>query len=433
MILLYFRHAWQLLKQNPFYSIIYILGTGLSISMIMVIAILFYIRTANIYPKTKRDRMLFARHTVANTERSRGTSHLSLETAKTCFSNLNTAEAVTIVYSNTQNIFAQPDYSKEQVPVEARYTDVDFWKVFDFKFIQGSPFTEADLQSGIRNIVVSESFAKKMTGTTEAVGKTVSLDFENYNICGVVKDVSYIMVRSFGTVWMPYSLVPETEQWWNREEFQGLLGPFDVYLVAPSVKDKKKVKQEAEEILSRFGNSLTDVKFTLNIDNQLETYFRESADYDINFTIILLQYILLIIVLLLIPAVSLTGLTDSFMDKRIAEIGIRRSFGASRYVLMKQLITENLVFTLLGGLMGLILSYLIMIATRQWIIHIGFNTQYSSSIPEGTDVLLSTGMLMNIPIFLAALLFCILFNLLAVGLPAWRTANREIVNSLNIR
>ncbi|MCD8044045.1 MAG: FtsX-like permease family protein [Tannerellaceae bacterium] len=121
------------------------------------------------------------------------------------------------------------------------------------------------------------------------------------------------------------------------------------------------------------------------------------------------------------------------MDKRIAEIGIRRSFGASRYVLVKQLITENLVFTLLGGLMGLILSYLIMIATRQWIIHIGFNTQYSSSVPEGTDVLLSTGMLMNIPIFLAALLFCILFNLLAVGLPAWRAASREIVNSLNIR
>ena len=46
----YLRQAWQLMKQNRFFSAVYIIGTGLAISMVMVMAIAYHIRTANMAP-----------------------------------------------------------------------------------------------------------------------------------------------------------------------------------------------------------------------------------------------------------------------------------------------------------------------------------------------------------------------------------------------
>ena len=59
MIKQYFKQAWQLIKQNRLFSSIYIAGTALGISMVMIMAILNYVKTANIYPETNRNRTMY--------------------------------------------------------------------------------------------------------------------------------------------------------------------------------------------------------------------------------------------------------------------------------------------------------------------------------------------------------------------------------------
>ena len=49
-------------------------------------------------------------------------------------------------------------------------------------------------------------------------------------------------------------------------------------------------------------------------------------------------------------------MTQSRLRQRVAEIGVRRAFGSTRLELMGQIIAENLVVTLLAGVMGLLLS-----------------------------------------------------------------------------
>lgn len=58
MIKVYFKQAWMLMKQNRLFSGIYILGTGLSIAMVMAVFIIMYVKFAPIYPEYNRDRML---------------------------------------------------------------------------------------------------------------------------------------------------------------------------------------------------------------------------------------------------------------------------------------------------------------------------------------------------------------------------------------
>ena len=74
---------------------------------------------------------------------------------------------------------------------------------------------------------------------------------------------------------------------------------------------------------------------------------------------------------------------------------------------------------LLGGLLGLAMSYGAMLLLRDWLL-------VTSLGKTG----LSTGMF-NGAVFIAAFLFCLVLNLFSAGLPAWRMSRLNITDSIN--
>ena len=78
-----------------------------------------------------------------------------------------------------------------------------------------------------------------------------------------------------------------------------------------------------------------------------------------------------------------------------------------------------LVSILLGGLLGLAMSYGAMLLLRDWLL-------VTSLGKTG----LSTGMF-NGAVFIAAFLFCLVLNLFSAGLPAWRMSRLNITDSIN--
>lgn len=434
-MLLYFKQAGQILKQNPFYSIIYILGTGLSISIVMILAIVFYIKIADIYPETTRSRLLITRdaEVIVDGEGSRGSYNLSLDVIKKCFYPLQKAEAITTIYTGYEQSFVQPGGSEEQIPAAIKCVDDGFWKVFPFSFMEGKPFTEADLQSGMHTVVIAESFARRVFGTTEVTGEQISIDFEHFTICGVVKDVSYATETTFAQLWIPYTAI-EYEAAWEDNPYMGALGAFVAYVLAPSPQEIENVKAEITENLHKYKASLEGVTFSVmeQPDKQWQAYLRNGSTKQ-NFTKQLLQFGLIFFILLLVPAASLLGMADSQMEKRLSEMGVRRSFGAPWQKLMNQLVIENLLFTLIGGITGLFLSFLIIYLAQNWILQIGIGGSFISLIPEGTDSILQPSMMMNFHIFFIALIICIVLNLLVTVIPAWRAARKQIIYSLNAK
>ena len=75
-------------------------------------------------------------------------------------------------------------------------------------------------------------------------------------------------------------------------------------------------------------------------------------------------FFLLILLFLLVPAINLSGLNASHMQDRIAELGVRKAFGARRTGLFMQILIENMVLMLPGGLVGLLFSYLLILLVR---------------------------------------------------------------------
>lgn len=78
-------------------------------------------------------------------------------------------EAVTAV-SDADSWFVKVGNVKRPLSALVKLTDTGFWKVFDFSFIYGQPFTDADFQSGMRTAVISEDMARRVFGKGDAVG-----------------------------------------------------------------------------------------------------------------------------------------------------------------------------------------------------------------------------------------------------------------------
>ena len=112
-------------------------------------------------------------------------------------------------------------------------------------------------------------------------------------------------------------------------------------------------------------------------------------------------------------------------------MGVRKAFGARRYSLFNQMIFENLILTCLGGLFGLLLSYLIIVFSQDWIFDI--MTEYVEVVHDEAKVSLSLSMLLNPTVFTVTFLSCLVLNLFSAMFPVWRLMRKNIVESLNTK
>ena len=431
MYKVYLKQAMQMLRQNKFFSIIYITGTGLAITMVMILAILYYFRTGNIAPEINRDRMLVIQHgkILNKTEgQGNGSSRLSYPTIKECFFSMQTPEAVTAILPiGEQTEFIQTPGSDEVYNGLVRGTDVAFWKIFQFRFLAGKPYTEEEFTSGIRKAVVSESLARRLFNTSDATGKTFLLNFEEYQVSGVVEDVPSIAQFCYAEMWIPFTNRPSQIQGSKWCDF--ILGHMQLYILAKKPGDFDAIRREAEENCRRYSANIPQYNFVLNEqpDTVLRAWLRTDSFASPKFMKLFIQIFSVIFLLLLVPSINLTGMTASRMKKRMEELGIRKAFGAQNRTLLLQILYENLLLTLLGGLIGLLISYGLIFMLKGWLL--GNYDWDGSSLTASID--LSPGMLINPAIFGYTLIFCLILNLMSALVPAWRALRRPIVDALN--
>lgn len=431
MYKVYLKQAMQMLRQNKFFSIIYITGTGLAITMVMILAILYYFRTGNIAPEINRDRMLVIQHgkILNKTEgQGNGSSRLSYPTIKECFFSMQTPEAVTAILPiGEQTEFIQTPGSDEVYNGLVMGTDVAFWKIFQFRFLAGKPYTEEEFTSGIRKAVVSESLARRLFNTSDATGKTFLLNFEEYQVSGVVEDVPSIAQFCYAEMWIPFTNRPSQIQGSKWCDF--ILGHMQLYILAKKPGDFDAIRREAEENCRRYSANIPQYNFVLNEqpDTVLRAWLRTDSFASPKFMKLFIQIFSVIFLLLLVPSINLTGMTASRMKKRMEELGIRKAFGAQNRTLLLQILYENLLLTLLGGLIGLLISYGLISMLKGWLL--GNYDWDGSSLTASID--LSPGMLINPAIFGYTLIFCLILNLMSALVPAWRALRRPIVDALN--
>ncbi|HZJ79311.1 MAG TPA: ABC transporter permease [Dysgonamonadaceae bacterium] len=422
MIKQYLIQAWRLLKENPLLSSISIIGTALAICMIMVMVMSHEVKNASFPPEVNRDRTLYVKYASAEMKDG-GSSNgaMGYALAKAGFKELTTPEAVTIVSPYEPKALASIPAEKTARSYDKMLTDEAFWQVFDFSFVAGKPYTKADVDAGLKVAVITEKMAKQLFQITDVVGKTLLLNYTDYTVCGVVKDVSTLATAAYSQVWMPI-----TSQGLYTDEPNQISGRYSVYILAEDKSDFPIIREEAEKLRKKYNESLTDYKAIYR--NQPDTHFvyinRKYSNSQPEINKIVIQFIIVLALMLIVPAINLSSMTGSRMRKRMSELGVRRAFGATKSNLMLQILWESLLQTLLGGVLGLILSYVAAYAFKGVIYS---NSAMASQLGDAT---IDFGALLNPIIFVYAFFFCILLNLLSAIIPAWRTSRKPIVDSI---
>ena len=424
-----FNQAWLQLKQQPLLTVVSVFGTALTICLIMVMVMQHQIKVIPFAPESNRARLLHVKW--VSLERKVGEEYkvwsngpLGYKAATACFKDLKSAEDVSfysIIYRPMQ--IKRPLGASKSVDV--KQTDASFFKILDFAFIDGKPFMNADSDAGLPVAVVSESVAKSLFDTAAASGKEVLINDAPYRIVGVVKDVSSLASTAYAQVWIPYLSTDIT----TSDQFSwvdGNLGMFSVVILAKDKKDFDAIREESSRKLATHNASMGAYRifFRGEPDDQLtmtqHKWSYEAPDMQGYFR----NLFIFALILLLVPAINLSSMTQSRLRQRVAEIGVRRSFGATRGAIIGQIIAENLVLTLVAGFVGLLLCFT-------------FASIWGSSLFAKAQLVtlniapaVEWQMLFNLSTFIYALLFSLLLNVLSSGIPAWKASKISIVQAL---
>jgi ABC-type antimicrobial peptide transport system permease subunit len=127
---------------------------------------------------------------------------------------------------------------------------------------------------------------------------------------------------------------------------------------------------------------------------------------------------------------NLCGMISSRMDERMSELGVRKAYGATNASLISQVLTENLLLTLFGGLVGLILAYFIALVGGEWMYHL---MHTGAVLPGGLDASFTMEMLFNPMLFLTVFGLCILLNLISALVPTLLALRQTIISSIQTK
>lgn len=424
MIKQYFTQAWAQLRQQPMISTVTITGTALAIFLIMLVVMVQQVQVVPFAPESNRDRFLHVKWmSIANKEWGDGTSNgpMSVRTAQECFQSLKTPEAVSIYACQTEStpvgLPGQPSTG-----VDMLQTDDAFWRIFDFSFTAGKPYDKATFDSGIPVAVITESVSRHLFGTTESVGREFLLNHAPYRVCGVVKDVSTLATTAYGQVWIPFTSTNFKNDTWSDH-----MGMASCIILARHRSDFPAIREEAERRQREYNTLIGEQGYELIYRNrpydQEKNALVTGANVEPDVNAARRQRLIIFLILLIVPAINLSSMTQSRLRQRVSEVGLRRAFGSTRMEIMGQIVAENLVLTFFAGVLGLLLSVAFAYLGESMLFAEGFSKTVNAP-------LIDSSILLHVSTFGWALFFCFVLNLLSSGIPAWKASRVGIVDAL---
>src|SRR5262252_5668255 len=185
-----------------------------------------------------------------------------------------------------------------------------------------------------------------------AVGETVAISGVRFTVVGVMArkiQLSNYFSSDDESVWIPYSTAGDL--WNTRYAAVMVFEP-----IAPQF-EKRAMAQVLAAVATRQQFSPTDQK-------SIQMFGRDEFRPIIDAITIGLEVLLTFIgaLTLGIGGVGVMNIMLVSVDERIREIGLRRALGARKRHIKMQFLTETLLIMLLGGAIGILISYLIAVS-----------------------------------------------------------------------
>ena len=238
-------------------------------------------------------------------------------------------------------------YMGKRITAEVYGVWPSYSKIADYKPICGRFLNKEDNEGIAQRAVLGYEVAKKLYGEECPVGKVIYLFNAPYRIVGVMEkrgtDLSGENLDE--RVYIPLSSAVKRIS--NVDYVDG------IYLLPSEGAEIEKVKREVEEFLiKRHGKK----DFSVNKFEDLINTQKQAMEIFSKLSLIVSS------ISFGVGALGILGVMTLSVYERLVEIGVKRTFGATRLEIALQFLIESAVLSLIGGIGGALLSSLIVLA-----------------------------------------------------------------------
>jgi putative ABC transport system permease protein len=408
----------KVLMRRQFFTFISIVGISLTLLVLLVVTARIDHSLAPMAPETKQDLTLVSAGAVLYGKNNDGTSRWCCGGGFTLYDKYARdlpGVAVLSLFSTYRPVFSYVDGRK--IESQMKRTDAEFWNILEFTFLEGRPFTKPEVDAADFVAVINRATRDRIFGGADAAGRYVEADGRRFRVVGVVENVSMTRDVPFADIWTPYTTAKSNT--WRT----GLMGDFNAMVLATTADALPEIRETFNARLAGISRSEFPTP---------EVYEALVAPFETKFQAlarsggpladrtspepqgwrVVMAFGTLALLFVLLPTVNLVNINVSRIMERASEIGIRKAFGASSRTLVGQFVVENIMLTMAGGLIGLLLAVFVLRA---------INT--SGIIPYAQ-------LTVNGRVFLYGLALAAIFGVISGVYPAWRMSRLHPADAL---
>jgi putative ABC transport system permease protein len=333
------RYGTRMLARKPLFSIVAVITLGLGIGANTAIFSVINAVLLRALPYHNPTRLVMLSTAGSSGDRD----GLSIPEAQDFQAQMRSLEDLAAFQTQSVNVTGgeRPDR------VRGAFVSANYFKVFNLTPVVGRTFADGEDQPGGAKIaVVNEKMWRERLHSDPNVGATkLILNGEPYSVIGVVQSG------------FKHPLDPEVELWMPMPNFPGNTGQregrflFAMGHLKPGIS-LSQAQAEASTIASQLAQAYP--KENTGRTAKVES-FRELMVSDVRPMLWLL--FAAVGVILLIACANLANLLLARGLARHREIAVRAALGASRWRLIRQLLTETTLISLVGGAVGVLLAH----------------------------------------------------------------------------
>lgn len=332
------RYAFRTLRNTPGFSAIAVLSIALGIGVNLSCFTSLYSVVLHPFPYPNLDRIVTISGTHAKSRSERdpvaAADFIDFQQASRSFESMAAFEGWDVNLTGVDH----PDH------IRAALASSEFFRVLGMNPIQGRTFATSECEPGKDAvIVVSHSFWQtRLAAKPDTIGATVSLGGRKYTVIGVMPDEFNLPLAA--ELWAPLALTPEERSKRGVQPFS-VVGRLKAGVsLAQAGSDMDAIARRLEE---RYPQTNEDRRVLVA---SLQEVMKTPGN---RFILVLTGAAFLV---LLLACTNVGSLQVARAMGRQKEIGLRSALGASRFRILRQLLTESLVLGLAGGLLGLALA-----------------------------------------------------------------------------